>query len=58
MNLELKKAQVELSRVRSAREEMELKIMEREAEIQRLQESIKIQLAKEDELAEKVKSLS
>lgn len=55
--LELKRAEVELSRVRAAREEMELKIMERKSEIARLEENIEIQKAKESELSDKVNSL-
>lgn len=53
--LERKKMEVELSKVKSAREEMELKIMERKAEIERYEEGIKIQIAKEQELSEKLK---
>lgn len=43
MDLERKKKQLELARVQLARQEMELKIFEREAEIARLKEHIKVQ---------------
>lgn len=50
MSLELKKKQLELSRVRLARQEMELKIEERMEEIKRLEDFIRIQLEKEAEI--------
>lgn len=52
--LELKKLQVELLRVSAAKGEMELRIDERMEEIQRLEEHIKIQSAKEVELKVKI----
>lgn len=48
--LERKKKQFELARVRLGREELELKILEREDEIVKLRDAIKIQLEKELEL--------
>lgn len=48
--LELKKKKFELARVRLGREELELKILEREDEINKLKDAIKIQLEKELEL--------
>lgn len=48
--LEKKKKTLELSRVRLARQEMEFKIEEKQDEIKRLQDFIKIQLDKEQEL--------
>lgn len=58
MTLEKKKKQLELSRVRLAREEMEIKIAEREDEIRRLTEHIAVQLAKEKSLAEELLNLT
>lgn len=58
MSLEKKKKQLELSRVRLAREEMEIKIAEREEEIKRLTEYIAVQLAKEQSLAEELTNLN
>ncbi len=49
-NLEKMKKEMELRRVETARMELELKIAEREDEIQRLKEHIKIQLEKEQQL--------
>lgn len=51
--LERKKIQAELMAVQSARCQLELRIAEREEEIQRLQEHLKISLAKEEELSAK-----
>jgi hypothetical protein len=48
--LERKKKKLELSRVQLAREEMEVKIEERLAEIERLKEFIAVQEAKEKEI--------
>lgn len=50
MSLDKKKKELELARVRLARQEMELKIEERQEEIGRLKDFIKIQLDKEAEL--------
>lgn len=52
--LELKKLQVELLRVSAAKGEMELRIDERMDEIKRLEEHIKVQIAKEEELKAKI----
>lgn len=52
--LELKKIQVEFKRVNSAREEQELRILEFQEQIQRLQASIDISKAKEEELSAKI----
>jgi hypothetical protein len=52
--LERKKIEVELLRVNAAKEEMELKILENQEQIARLQEHIKIQEAKEQELRTKL----
>lgn len=49
-NLDLKRKQLELARVRTARQELELKIDERLDEIERLKEHIKIQIEKETSL--------
>lgn len=48
--LEKKKKMLELGRVKLARQEMEFKIEEKQDEIKRLQDFIKIQLDKEQEL--------
>jgi len=53
--LEKRKKQLELSRVKLAREELELKIMERQEEIIRLQEAIEKQLSRERELSKELK---
>lgn len=53
--LEMKKLQVDLSRVRTAREDMELRTMEFEEQIARLKLNIDIQLEKEIELQTKLK---
>lgn len=54
MSLEKKKKEMELRRVETARMELELKIEERMDEIHRLQEHIKIQLEKEQQLKEEI----
>ena len=51
---ELKKVQVEYKRVNAAREEQELRILELEEQIGRLQVSIAASLSKEKELQEKI----
>lgn len=53
--IELKRLKVEFSRVQSARLEQELRIDEHKENIERLENSIVIQLAKEAELAEKIR---
>lgn len=50
MNLELKRLQVELIRVQGARSELELKIMERQEEMARIQTAIAAQDKREGEL--------
>ena len=53
-NYELKKVQVEYKRVNAAREEQELRILEFHEQIKRLEASIAISIAKEDELQAKI----
>ena len=48
--LELKKKKLELSRVKYAHEEMEVKILEREEDILRIKDNMKIQQARIEEL--------
>jgi len=52
--LELKKLQVELLRVSASKGEMELRIAERLDEVARLEEHVKVQVAKEEELKAKI----
>lgn len=52
--LELKRMKLELIKVAAARHEMEFRIEERLDEINRIKEHIKIQEAKEAELAQKI----
>jgi hypothetical protein len=56
-SLDLKRKQVELLRVSSAKAELELRIQERLEEVERLQEHIKISEAKEVELAQQIKDM-
>jgi hypothetical protein len=51
---ELKKLQVEYKRVNAAREGQELNILEMMEQVERLQKSIDISKAKEDELLAKI----
>lgn len=53
--IELKRVKVELQRVISARMEQELRIDEHKENIERLEQSILIQQAKEAELSQKIK---
>lgn len=53
-DLEKRKRLLELSRVRLGREELEVKIIEREEEIIRLKAAIEIQVAKEKELEQQI----
>jgi predicted nucleic acid-binding Zn-ribbon protein len=53
---ELKKLQVEYKRVNAAREEQELKIIELQDTIKRIEQSIDVSKAKEDELLAKINS--
>lgn len=50
MSLDLKRKQLEYERVKLSRKELELKVLEREDEIQRLKDHIEIQKKKEEEL--------
>ena len=52
---ELKKLQVEYKRVNAAREGQELSILEMMEQVERLQKSITISLAKEEEILAKIK---
>lgn len=54
---ELKKVQVEYKRVNAAREEQELRILEFQEQIKRLESSIALSIAKEDELQAKIKEI-
>ena len=51
---ELKKLQVEYKRVNAGREEQELRILEFDEQVKRLQASIEISIAKEKELEAKI----
>lgn len=55
MSLEIMKKELELSRVRLARQEMEFRIQEREEEIIKLKENIKIQIEHENKLLMEIK---
>jgi C4-dicarboxylate-specific signal transduction histidine kinase len=57
MSLELKRKELEFSRVELARQELELKIEERKDEISRLEKMIDIQIAKEKELKAEILAL-
>lgn len=52
--LEVKKLKVELLRVGAAKAELELKVEERMEEIKRIEDNIKIQELKEQELEAKI----
>jgi hypothetical protein len=54
---ELKKIQVEYKRVNAAREEQELRILEFQEQINRIQVSVDVSLAKEEELLAKIKAM-
>ena len=56
--LELKRTKLELIKVAAARHEIEFRIEERLDEINRLQEHVKVQEAKEAELKEKIDAAS
>lgn len=53
--IELKRVKVELQRVISARMEQELRIDEHKENIERLEQTILVQQAKEAELTQKIK---
>ena len=57
-SLELKKTQVELMRVQTARMELEYKIEERLEDIKRMEDHIKTQEEKEKELSAKIADLT
>jgi hypothetical protein len=57
VDLKLKGKELELERVKLARKELEYKIEERLEEIKRLEDHIKIQLAKEEELDIEIKQI-
>jgi peptidoglycan hydrolase CwlO-like protein len=57
MSLEIKRKELELMRVETSRKELEFKIEERLEEIERLQEHIKVQTAKENEIRKELNSL-
>jgi hypothetical protein len=57
MNLDKKRKEVEIMRVKTARHEMELRIAERQEEIARLNDNIKIQIEAETRLTEELKTL-
>lgn len=57
MNLEVKKKELELSKVDCAKQEMEFKILEREADIARLRENIENQNRRINEIKEEIKEL-
>lgn len=57
MSLELKRKQVELSRVQTAKQEMELRVAERLDEIKRLEENIEIQIKAEIKINEELRVL-
>ena len=52
--MELKKLQVEYKRVNAAREEQELRILQLQEQIDSLQKSIDISIAKEEEIQAKI----
>lgn len=57
MSLELSRKKLELMRVETARHELEFKIEERLEEIKRIQEHIRIQKEKEEQLKQEIKKL-
>jgi hypothetical protein len=57
MSLEVSRKQLELSRVRLAKQELEFKLEQNMEEINRLREHIKIQESKEKDLLEEINNL-
>ena len=55
MNIEKKRKEVELMKIRAARVELEFKIMEREADIQRMRDHMALHDKREEELLEELK---
>lgn len=54
--MELKKLQVEYKRVNAAREEQELRVLQLQEQIDSLQKSIDISIAKEEEIVAKIEN--
>lgn len=57
MSLEIKRKELELMRVKTARHELEFKVDEKTEEINKLKEHIKIQLETEDRLEKEIEQL-
>lgn len=57
MNLELEKKRLEYKKVEVAKDEMEYKVLEREMDILRIKENIKIQESRMFEIKEEIKQL-
>lgn len=57
MNIEQKRRNAELLRVKASMEEMEINILEKEQEIARLKGQLEIQRKKVDELENKIKGV-
>lgn len=57
MNIEIKRKELELIKVSASRAELEFKVLEKEDEINRIKQHIKIQLNRENELKEELKKL-
>lgn len=57
INLELERKKLEMVKVAAAKEEMKFRIMERESEIQRLQENIENQDKRLKELKDEIQSM-
>ena len=55
--MDLKRKELDLVRINAARAELEFKILEREEEIARLKEHIKIQTEKEESIRQELKVL-
>jgi hypothetical protein len=54
---DLKKLQVEYKRVNAAREEQELRVFEFQEQINRIEASIAVSIAKEEEVLAKIKAM-
>lgn len=54
MNLKQKRLESELLRVRAAKSEQELRILEKQEEIDRLQQAIAVQIKREKELEQEM----
>lgn len=55
--LDVKRKEVELKKVEASRFELEIKIMEREEEIQRVKDHLKIQDQKIDDIKKEIEAL-